>query len=162
LDFQFRIFDWRCAAALLLTSPQFANGQEPLDGREGRELLLDRFRPVAKLKVEQHHLTRARFPVVDVHVHPRIRLRHSSEELDEFVRVMDRQNVAVCVSLDGGMGEAFDEHAKYFPYAETPFPPQGFWRIYGVTLPDEVLRKVYSENAARIIPGVKERLADSR
>jgi hypothetical protein len=25
-------------------------------------------------------------------------------------------------------------------------------------LPDEVLRKVYHENAARLIPGVKERL----
>ncbi|OYV91328.1 MAG: hypothetical protein B7Z73_05585 [Planctomycetia bacterium 21-64-5] len=48
---------------------------------------------------------------------------------------------------------------EYFPYAETPFPPQGFWRIYGLRLPDDVLKKVYSENAARVIPGVKERLA---
>lgn len=46
---------------------------------------------------------------------------------------------------------------EYFPYAETPFPPQGFWRIYGVDLPDDVLRKVYYENAARLIPGVEER-----
>jgi predicted TIM-barrel fold metal-dependent hydrolase len=85
----------------------------PLDGREGRQLLLERFRPVPQIRVDEHPLRRARFPVVDVHVHPRIRLRHSPEELDEFVRVMDRQNVAVCVSLDGGMGEAFDEHVKY-------------------------------------------------
>jgi hypothetical protein len=47
---------------------------------------------------------------------------------------------------------------EYFPYAENAFPPQGFWRIYGVHLPDGVLRKVYNENAARLIPGVKERL----
>lgn len=47
---------------------------------------------------------------------------------------------------------------EYFPYSEKPFPPQGFWRIYGVYLPDAVLRKIYFENAARIIPGVAERL----
>ncbi|HET6882994.1 MAG TPA: amidohydrolase family protein [Pirellulales bacterium] len=85
----------------------------PLDGREGRELLLDRFKPTPKLKNNEHHLARAKFPVVDVHVHPRIRFHHSPEQLDEFARVMDRQNIAVCVSLDGGMGEAFDEHARY-------------------------------------------------
>ena len=47
---------------------------------------------------------------------------------------------------------------EYFPYAENPFPPQGFWNIYGLHLPDHVLRKVYFENAVRLIPGVKERL----
>jgi predicted TIM-barrel fold metal-dependent hydrolase len=48
---------------------------------------------------------------------------------------------------------------EYFPYSENDFPPQGFWRIYGLDLPDDVLRKVYYENAARIIPGVRERVA---
>ncbi len=47
---------------------------------------------------------------------------------------------------------------EYFPYSEKPFPPQGLWRIYGVFLPDEVLKKIYHENAMRIIPGVAERL----
>lgn len=47
---------------------------------------------------------------------------------------------------------------EYFPYSERPFPPQGFWNIYGLGLPDDVLKKVYFENAVRLIPGVKERL----
>ena len=51
--------------------------------------------------------------------------------------------------------ETFDE---YIPYSEKEFPPQGFWRIYGLGLPDNVLEKVYSKNAAKIIPGVQERL----
>ncbi|MDA0657619.1 MAG: amidohydrolase family protein [Planctomycetota bacterium] len=51
--------------------------------------------------------------------------------------------------------ETYDE---YFPYSERPFPPQGFWNIYGLGLPDAVLRKIYHENAARIIPGVAERI----
>jgi predicted TIM-barrel fold metal-dependent hydrolase len=46
---------------------------------------------------------------------------------------------------------------EYFPYAENAFPPQGFWRIYGIQLPDEVLAKIYSGNARRLISGVQER-----
>lgn len=46
-----------------------------------------------------------------------------------------------------------------FRYSEKPFPPQGLWRIHGVFLPDGVLRKIYAGNAARIIPGIKQRLA---
>jgi predicted TIM-barrel fold metal-dependent hydrolase len=47
---------------------------------------------------------------------------------------------------------------EYFPYSEKPFPPQGFWQIYGVHLDDATLHRIYHENAARIIPGVRERL----
>ena len=36
-------------------------------------------------------------------------------------------------------------------YAPAPVPPQGRWRIYGIGLPDQILRKVYAENAARLI-----------
>lgn len=47
---------------------------------------------------------------------------------------------------------------EYFPYVDDPsrFPPQGFWRIYGIRLPDDVLRKVYFENALRLLPGARE------
>ena len=40
---------------------------------------------------------------------------------------------------------------EYFDYAPAPKPPQGRWRIYGLGLPDDVLRKVYYENAARLL-----------
>ena len=40
---------------------------------------------------------------------------------------------------------------EYFDYAPTPVPPQGRWRIYGLGLPEAVLRKVYNENAARLL-----------
>ncbi len=65
------------------------------------------------LKVEEHLLRRAKFPVVDVHVHPGVRLRHSVEALDAYVKLMDEQNIAVSVSLDGGLGEKLEEHKKY-------------------------------------------------
>lgn len=38
---------------------------------------------------------------------------------------------------------------EYFDYAPAATPPQGRWQIYGLGLPEGVLRKVYSENAAR-------------
>jgi predicted TIM-barrel fold metal-dependent hydrolase len=43
---------------------------------------------------------------------------------------------------------------EYFDYAPAPKPPQGRWRIYGIGLPEKILRKVYYENAARLL-GIK-------
>jgi len=87
--------------------------EDSLDGEEGRTLALDQFQPKSMLKLDEHPTTRAKFPVVDVHVHPRYKLHSVPELLDEFVRVMDQQNIAVCVSLDGGLGEKLEEHKKY-------------------------------------------------
>lgn len=84
-----------------------------LDGREGRDLSLSNFRPRSMLTVPQTPLAKAKFPVVDVHTHFRHRTKGSVDALDEFVRVMDRNQIALCVSLDGGLGEAFAEHQKY-------------------------------------------------
>ncbi len=40
---------------------------------------------------------------------------------------------------------------EYFDYAPAAVPPQGRWRIYGLGLPDAVLKKVYHDNAARLL-----------
>ena len=40
---------------------------------------------------------------------------------------------------------------EYFDYAPARVPPQGRWRIYGLGLPDPILKKVYNENAIRIL-----------
>jgi predicted TIM-barrel fold metal-dependent hydrolase len=40
---------------------------------------------------------------------------------------------------------------EYFDYAPAKVPPQGRWRIYGIELPDSILKKVYYENAARLL-----------
>jgi len=44
--------------------------------------------------------------------------------------------------------ETLDE---YFDYAPSATPPQGRWRIYGIGLPDAILKKVYHNNAARLL-----------
>jgi len=40
---------------------------------------------------------------------------------------------------------------EYFDYAPAPVPPQGRWQIYGLGLPEGILRKVYNVNAARLL-----------
>jgi predicted TIM-barrel fold metal-dependent hydrolase len=40
---------------------------------------------------------------------------------------------------------------EYFDYAPAKVPPQGRWRIYGINLPDSIQRKVYRDNAARLL-----------
>jgi predicted TIM-barrel fold metal-dependent hydrolase len=40
---------------------------------------------------------------------------------------------------------------EYFPYHKRY---HAFWRMYGLDLPDTVLKKVYYKNALRILPGI--------
>ncbi|MES1240420.1 MAG: amidohydrolase family protein [Acidobacteriota bacterium] len=40
---------------------------------------------------------------------------------------------------------------EYFPYYRKR---HAFWRLYGLELPDQVLKKIYYKNALRIIPGL--------
>jgi predicted TIM-barrel fold metal-dependent hydrolase len=40
---------------------------------------------------------------------------------------------------------------EYFPYYRRR---HAFWRMYGLDLPDDVLKKIYYRNALRIIPGL--------
>lgn len=87
--------------------------EEPLDGKDGRPLALDQFMPRSQLVVPEHHPQRAKFPAVDIHVHCRYKLHQTPEALAEFVRLMDHQNIAVGVSLDGGLGERLAEHKKF-------------------------------------------------
>lgn len=45
--------------------------------------------------------------------------------------------------------ETRDDYIEYYRRRHA------FWRMYGLHLPDETLKKIYSENAVRLIPGMK-------
>lgn len=49
--------------------------------------------------------------------------------------------------------EYFDHPAQMF--SELGAPLQGRWKIHGVFLPDDVLRKIYYENALRLVPRLR-------
>ncbi len=73
-----------------------------------------------------------------------------------FLRHQDR----ILFGLDAGPDLAtyriayrfLETDDEYFAYSSDPIPPQGRWRIYGLHLPDDVLKKVYHDNAQRILP----------
>jgi len=100
--------------AFLVFFGETAVAEEPVfDGAEGRPLSLEHFQPRSMLVLPENRPQRARFPVVDVHTHMRYKLRQVPQQLDEFVRLMDHHQIAVCVSLDGQLGESFVEHRDF-------------------------------------------------
>jgi predicted TIM-barrel fold metal-dependent hydrolase len=72
-----------------------------------------------------------------------------------FVRHADRILFGVDMAPDA------DEYAIHYRFLETfdesfdygidPVPGQGRWQIHGIGLPDDVLRKVYRDNARRVL-----------
>ena len=102
-------------AFLLMLAPAFAQQQAslPLDGADGRNLALNQFRPKPMLQVARTKINGAKFPVIDVHSHLSFRLKNSTEQLDDFVNLMDRHNIAMCISLDAKLGSTLDEHKAY-------------------------------------------------
>ncbi len=105
-----------------------------------------------------------RFPNVYVEIASRIselgRQPYSSREF--FLKYQDR----ILFGTDGPWPETryssywrfLETQDEYFPYSEKPFPPQGFWRIYGIFLPDEVLKKIYYQNVSRLLPSIRTQI----
>ena len=69
----------------------------------GQTLTFEEYRPKSTLVVSQHPTSRAKFPFVDVHGHPRRML--SAERIDTLVKEMDALNLRVMVNLDGRSGD---------------------------------------------------------
>lgn len=87
--------------------------EAPVSRQGGADLSLSGFRPQSQLKVAETKLTQATTWVVDVHTHFRNRTRHDPQLLDDFVNLMDRNRIGVCVSMDGKLGDSFREHCDY-------------------------------------------------
>jgi len=88
-----------------LATLSFANCQPSSDE--------DSFSAKSQLKVAKTNLLRAAFPVVDVHTHFFLKGKHNAELLKEYVAMMDRNNIAVCVSLDATLLKRVDEHCDF-------------------------------------------------
>jgi predicted TIM-barrel fold metal-dependent hydrolase len=74
---------------------------------------------------------------------------------DFLLRYQDRVLFAIDLPPDAAtyrLAYTFLEtRAEYFPYSPHNPPHQGRWRIYGVDLPDDALRKIYADNARSLI-----------
>jgi len=74
-----------------------------------------------------------------------------------FIRYQDR------ILFGTDAHDHVEMYRSYFRFLETDdecfeyymFPRHGFFYIYGIHLPDEVLWKIYAANAAKVIPGIQ-------
>ncbi len=66
-----------------------------------------------RIVVSQTAITRAKYPVVDVHTHFYVKGKHDTELLDRYVRMMDQNHIAVSISLDGTIGSRIDSHQEF-------------------------------------------------
>ena len=99
------------ATFICLATWSVANGQPSSNG--------DSVSALTQLKVAKTNLERAAVSVVDVHTHFFVKGKHNSELLKEYVAMMDRNNIAVCVSLDATLLKRVDEHCNFL-WSEYP------------------------------------------
>ena len=72
-----------------------------------------------------------------------------------FLRYQDRVVFGTDVTPDPKLYSIYyrflETRDEYFSYDVEAIPGQGRWMIYGIDLPDDVLRKVYADNARRLL-----------
>ncbi len=97
-----------------------------------------------------------RFP--NLHVEIAARIGELGRQPRASRRFFDKYQDRILFGTDGVRDALYpfyfrflETEDEYFEYGPGPVPAQGRWRIYGVGLPDQVLKKVYSENAVRLL-----------
>ena len=77
-------------------------------------LALAEFEPKSMLHVQETHVARARFPVIDFHTHvsPRPGSQRPAVPPRELLRAMDAVNVQTMVNLTGGSGEGLRPRSR--------------------------------------------------
>jgi len=80
---------------------------------------------------------------------------------DWFIKYQDR----VMFGKDSWRPEEYHTYFRVLESSDEYFPYyrryHAFWRMYGLELPDDVLRKLYYENAFRLIPGIDQQAVDA-
>jgi predicted TIM-barrel fold metal-dependent hydrolase len=73
---------------------------------------------------------------------------------DFFVKYQDR----ILFGKDSYQPDEFPYFWRVFETADEYFDYyrdyHAFWKLYGIALPDEVLRKLYYQNALKLVPGI--------
>src|SRR5919108_5682056 len=79
--------------------PRPAEGREP----ELRPPTIREYKPKSTLVAPQHPVSRAKFPVIDVHSHQSTPI--SPDEFSRVVKGMEANNLQILINLSGGLGE---------------------------------------------------------
>jgi len=111
-------------------------------------LLLKDFRPRSIYNIPQTTVEKARYPAIDMHAHPSY--AKTPEQVARWVRIMNEAGIEKAIILTYTTGAEFDAIcARYGKY------PDRFELWYGLDLKDGILRKIYRDNALKIIGGHK-------
>lgn len=94
-----------------VTLPLPAAGQET----PPEKILLNDFRPVSIFKIPITEVSKAKYPVIDLHTHPYAETR---AQLATWVELMDLSGIEKTIVLTGAVGAKFD--ALYQLYSEYP------------------------------------------
>jgi len=133
-------------------------------------LLLKDYQPETIYNVPVTIINKAKYRVIDMHAHDYAR---SAEGLDDWVKIMDEVGIEKTIILSKEHGKKFDSlfdvYAKYpdrfevwcgfdyTGYEEPGFGPDAVaelsyhWPLHALNLPDDVLEKIYSTNALKIL-----------
>jgi uncharacterized protein len=85
-------------------------------GQDLSKLLLKDYRPVSIYKIPVTKISKAKFPVIDMHSHA---YAQSDEELAGWVKRMDEMGITKTIILSFATGHKFDSiYAKYAAYGE--------------------------------------------
>ncbi len=94
---------------LLLLAPLALLAQPPRPTKEIPPMDIREYDPKSTLHVPEHIVTKAKFPFVDVHHHPRVQ---NAADVDQLVKDMDGINMRVLVNLSGGWGDRLKNNVK--------------------------------------------------
>lgn len=116
------VLGWLSSSAALGQERDIGDAKDKDQEASHAPLSLTDYKPRTMLRnIRNTALPGAKYPVIDVHGHFGRRLRGSREELVDFVEVMDRQNIAICISLDAKLGASLEDHQKYLGLFENRF-----------------------------------------
>src|SRR5581483_6594184 len=95
------------------STPDAKNGPEELSPEK---ILLKDYRPRSIYKIPITEVSRAKFPIIDMHSHAYAK---TPEEIAEWVKNMDEVGIEKTIILSGATGQEFDDiHRKYGAYPE--------------------------------------------
>jgi predicted TIM-barrel fold metal-dependent hydrolase len=85
---------------------------QPSSAQDSAAWPLSEFRPRSQLRLPETKLSHAKFPVIDVHTHFRIKTGGTVEELRSYLEIMEQQGIVMSLSLDATLGRE-DEHLAF-------------------------------------------------
>src|SRR3712207_216283 len=106
------------ALILLATAPRFGalaaqtSQPTPASPPSRAPISFDEYDPRPTLKVPEHKPTRAKYPFISVHEHPRIDM--PAEQVDALVRRMDSLNMRLAVNLSGRQGDVLARGVRLY------------------------------------------------